>query len=278
MTTTPRQYVDFTGVKSRPRHIFKNEEQVAQAPDQTIVALRSAKGFSDQPKVALRSAKGFSHRQRVRDGEKLMSDTDTRVSIIVGVCQRDPDRWREFDAIYRPMLFAFLRKQRLNDFDANDVVQDIFVKLLDKIHTYDRSRYRFRSWLFAVAHNTLIDKARRRAAYKKAVQGWVVNVLRSTPSDSLRMAEEWVRLHRSKILAHALETVRARTSPRVWACFEQRLLRDRPGAEIAKELGFKSATVYANASHVLARVRAVCLEFDEDLTNDDDESGLSRRD
>jgi hypothetical protein len=35
-----------------------------------------------------------------------MSSADTRVSVIVGVCQRDPDRWREFDAIYRPILFC----------------------------------------------------------------------------------------------------------------------------------------------------------------------------
>ena len=237
----------------------------------------------DQPRmrdgsnVARRSAKGFSNKPRMRDGKTLMSDTDTRVSIIVGVCQRDPDRWREFDAIYRPMLLSFLRKQHLSESDASDVVQDIFVKLLDKIHSYKREKYRFRSWLFAVAHNTLIDKARRRAAHKKAVDGWVAHVLRSTPSDSLKMAEEWVRLHRSKILAHALATVRGNTSPRVWACFEQRLLLDRPGAEIAKELGCEPPTVYANAHRVLNKVRAICQEFDEDLTNDGD-FGLPRRD
>ena len=144
---------------------------------------------------------------RVNDGKKLMSNTDTRVSIIVGVCQGDPERWREFDAIYRPMLFAFLRKQRLNESDAEDVVQDIFVKLLDKIQTYDREKFRFRSWLFAVAHNALIDKARRRASYKKAIDGWAAEMLRSTASDSTKLAEAWVKHHREKILAHALETV-----------------------------------------------------------------------
>ena len=42
------------------------------------------------------------------------------------------------------------------------------MKLLGKIHTYDRAKCRFRSWLFSVAHHTLIDLARRRASYKKA--------------------------------------------------------------------------------------------------------------
>jgi RNA polymerase sigma-70 factor, ECF subfamily len=214
------------------------------------------------------------HHPRASDGRTIMSNSDTRGSLIFGVCQHDPERWREFDSIYRPILLAFLRKQRLNDSDANDVVQDIFVKLLNKIQTYDRKKYRFRSWLFSVAHNTLIDHARRRASQKKAADGWVLSVLQATPSDSVKMAEEWVKMHRMKILHHALKSVRDRTSARTWACFEQRLLRDRPGGEIAAELGLEASTVFVHASRVLKRVRTVCQEFDEDLTDDDD-SGLS---
>ena len=127
-----------------------------------------------------------------------MSNSETLVSLIVGVCQQDPERWRQFDAIYRPMLLAYLRKQGLNEFDANDVVQDIFVKLLGKIHTYDREKCKFRTWLFSVAHNTLIDHARRLASRKKALDGWVLNVLRATPSDSVRMEEEWTMMHRER--------------------------------------------------------------------------------
>jgi RNA polymerase sigma-70 factor (ECF subfamily) len=214
------------------------------------------------------------HHSRVSDGRKRMSNSETRGSVILGVCQHDPDRWREFDGIYRPMLMAFLRKQHLNDSDANDVIQETFIKLLAKIQTYDRTRCRFRSWLFSVTHHTLVDFARRRASRKKAVDGWVINVLRATPSDSVKMAEEWVKIHRMKILRHALKSIRSRTSATTWACFEQRLLRDRPGAEIAAELGLEASTVFVNASRVLKKVRAVCEEFDEDLTNDDD-SGLS---
>jgi RNA polymerase sigma-70 factor (ECF subfamily) len=197
--------------------------------------------------------------------------------VIHGVRQRDPERWREFDSIYRPMLLAFLHRQGLQHSEASDVVQEIFVKLLAKIQTYDRAKCKFRSWLFAVAHNTLVDRARRTASQKKAVEGWVANMLRSSASDSVTMAEEWVKLHRAKILMHALKSVRLRTSPRSWACFEQRLLRDRPGAEVAAELGLEPTTVFVNASRVLKRVRAVCQEFDEDLSDDFD-SNVPRRD
>ena len=161
----------------------------------------TAKLSSDAPVRA-------SYYQHVNAGHKLMSSSETLVSLIVGVCQQDPERWRQFDAIYRPMLMAYMRKQGLKEFDANDVVQDIFVKLLGKIHTYNREKCSFRSWLYSVAHNALIDHARRLASRKKALDGWVLNVLRATPSDSVRMEEEWTVMHRERILKHALKVVR----------------------------------------------------------------------
>jgi RNA polymerase sigma-70 factor, ECF subfamily len=209
----------------------------------------------------------------VHSGRQEMSGTDTRVSVIVGVCRQDPERWREFDAIYRPMVFAYLLKRGVQQSDAGDLVQDIFVKLFLKIGTYDRSRSTFRSWLFSIAHNALVDRARRRAAYTRAVDGWIVNVLGATPSDSQRMADEWRKIHRQKILEHALKTVRARTSTKAWRCFEDRMLHNRPAADTAAELGIEPGSVYVNCSRVLAQVRDVCNEFDEDIS-DGCESGM----
>jgi RNA polymerase sigma-70 factor (ECF subfamily) len=196
-----------------------------------------------------------------------MSNADTRVSVIVGVCRQDPERWREFDAIYRPILTAFLRKQGLEKPEANDVIQDVYVKLLSKIQTYDRAKCRFRTWLFTVAQRTLIDHARRRASYKRALDGWAAQVLKADPSESTRMEEQWTKIHREKILAHALKAVRARVSSRAWTCFQQRVLLNRPAAEIAAELKMEPSSVYVSVCRVMKRVREVCEEFDEDFSH-----------
>ena len=165
---------------------------------QQNVDFTSLKSSTDGYPVQETSSRGHVIATRVNGGHSAMSNSDTRGSVIFGVCQQDPERWREFDAIYRPMLFGFLRKQGLQEFEASDVVQDIFVKLLGKIQTYDREQCKFRTWLFAVAHNTLVDYARRRASQKKALDGWAGNMLRASASDSLKMAEEWVKLHRDE--------------------------------------------------------------------------------
>ncbi len=173
----------------------------------------------------------------VQSGHQLMSDTATLLSLIVGICEQDPKRWHQFNDIYRPMMMDYLRKRGLPPFAADDVVQDVFVKLLGKIATYDRTKCSFRSWLFTVVNNTLIDRARHRASEKKKLEGWVLNVLRATPSDSVKMEETWLTVHKERILKTALKTVRARVSARTWDCFMRRSFsrssgqRDRPRFE-----------------------------------------------
>ena len=200
-------------------------------------------------------------------GRKPMSNTNTQLSVIDGVCRQDAQRWREFDAIYRPILRAFLHNRGLPDSEASDVIQDVFVKLLGKINTYDRTQCRFRTWLFTIAQRTLIDHARRRASHDRALHGWAAQMLKPSPSDSVKMEEEWTVIHREKILKHALRVVRAQVSSKAWACFEHRLLKDRSAAEIACDLKIERNAVYVNACRVLKLVRTVCDDFDEDMSH-----------
>jgi len=200
-----------------------------------------------------------------------MTDTNTRVSVIMGVRQNDPDRWREFHAIYKPMLLSYLRKQGLSDSDAHDTAQDVFLRLIQKIGSYDRTRARFRSWLFSVARHALIDQARRRAAGERAREGWVQHMLSNNPDDGREMERLFDQVHREKILRHAVETVRGRSSRVAWTCFEQRLFRNRSGAEIAEELGISIESVHTHTCRTLKRIRAICEEYDEDLGHASDD-------
>jgi RNA polymerase sigma factor (sigma-70 family) len=192
-----------------------------------------------------------------------MSNTDTRVSVIAGVCENDPERWREFDTIYRPILLAYFAKRGFPESDASDVIQDIFVKLLGRIHSYDRSKCRFHTWLFTVTQHAMIDYVRRRKTRDKALKG----LLGAGPSDSVKMEEQFRKIHREKILGHALKVVRARVSSKAWACFERRVLGNRPAAKIAAELKIEPNAVYLHTFRVMKLVREVCGEFDEDTSH-----------
>lgn len=108
---------------------------------------------------------------------RLAAEMKTRSSVILGVRQRDPERWRQFDQIYRPILSAYFHKRNLNDHDTDELIQMIYFKLLFKIDTYDPARCRFRAWLFSVAHHQFIDWIRRRKSYDDKLKNWAAHML-----------------------------------------------------------------------------------------------------
>src|SRR4051794_13876791 len=96
---------------------------------------------------------------------------ETRTTLLRRV--RDPtdaDAWREFVTLYRPLLRAYVLKKGLAGSDADDVVQEVLVRLLKALPGFElaRRRARFRTWLWTVTSNALADgvgcRRRRDAA------------------------------------------------------------------------------------------------------------------
>ena len=59
-------------------------------------------------------------------------------------------------------LFGFVRgKVRTNE-DAEDILQDVFVKIWKNIDTYNTSKGRLYTWMLNIARNTSIDKLRSK--------------------------------------------------------------------------------------------------------------------
>jgi RNA polymerase sigma factor (sigma-70 family) len=194
----------------------------------------------------------------------------TRSTLLIRVRNpSDARAWGEFVALYEPLLMAYVRHMGLNAEDARDVVQEVFARLVKVLPEFelDRQRRRFRSWLWQICQSALGDWARQRRRQARAEDAWLDRLSSPrTPGESHR-DEEWERLHRHRILSFALETVRARSRPTSWACFERHLLRRRPSAEIAGELGLTVAAVNVNCSRILGRVRKLCVDHLEGLAD-----------
>jgi hypothetical protein len=57
------------------------------------------------------------------------------------VCQHDPERRRALDAIYCPILLAYLGGRGVNEFEANAVMHDAFVKMLGTTHSCEWTKW-----------------------------------------------------------------------------------------------------------------------------------------
>src|SRR4051794_10637138 len=84
---------------------------------------------------------------------------ETRQSLVArlkDVC--DDEAWREFVAIYEPIILRLMLRSGLQEFDARDVSQQVFAALAKDIEQWqpDGREGSFRRWLFQIAKNRVI--------------------------------------------------------------------------------------------------------------------------
>src|SRR5215469_15022702 len=98
---------------------------------------------------------------------EALPESGTRITLL-GRLRRDPTNqaaWAEFVDHYGAKIYAWCRKWNLQEADAQDVTQNVLLKLAQKLRefTYDPSRS-FRAWLKTLTHHAWSDyvEARRR--------------------------------------------------------------------------------------------------------------------
>jgi RNA polymerase sigma-70 factor (ECF subfamily) len=181
----------------------------------------------------------------------------------------DSQAWGEFVALYQPLLTAYLRRRGLGSEDTRDVVQDVLARLVKSLPDFElyRNRGRFRTWLWQVRQCALVDWARRRQRQSRAEDAWLRQLSESVPPSASDSDPHWGPMHRRRVLAFAVERVRARTRPTSWACFEGHVLQKKPSAEVARALGLSTNVVDVNCSRILDKIRTFCSEHLEELAD-----------
>ncbi len=84
-------------------------------------------------------------------------------SAIIALTLKSSDNFAHIIDRYENILFRYI--MRLWDFslaDAEDVLQEVFIKIYTHINEYDHS-LSFSSWVYRIAHNTTIDTFRKKS-------------------------------------------------------------------------------------------------------------------
>ncbi len=164
----------------------------------------------------------------------------------------DQAAWNRFVSLYSPLLFAFARRASMNDSDAADVVQDVFLVLMAELPglEYDGVRKNFRGWLKTITVNKCRERQRRRVVVSEGNESGLSGVV-----DDATVSKFWENEYQKHLIARALEIMQAEFEPTTWQACWQTTVKERPVADVAAELGITINAVYVARSRVLRRLR-----------------------
>ncbi len=138
----------------------------------------------------------------------------------------------------RPLLQYILRISHFPAERAEDILQEVFVKIWNNLSEYN-DQLKFSSWIYRITHNETISEFRKASARRELQQiDWDVSKIECLParidiSDDLN----------KKITAENISKILCMLSPQYRSVLILKFLEDRNYEEISEILGIPTGTV-----------------------------------
>jgi len=170
--------------------------------------------------------------------------------------------WKELIELYAPALrlFVKLRDSNLPDADVEDVVQEVFIKLVEVLRrqAYDNARGRFRAYLAVMVRRILVDRYRRRMSRPDMDAAAAIEELdreAASPDAGTILDVKWRLACHIAAERHVLE--KSAISDQSREVYRLSAVDGLSNAQIAKRLNLKENAVRRIKSRVAAMVEAI---------------------
>jgi RNA polymerase sigma-70 factor (ECF subfamily) len=182
----------------------------------------------------------------------------SRTSVtLLGRLSETPDdaaAWEAFVRRYGPKIYEWCRGWRLQEADAEDVTQNVLMRLAQKLRTfsYDASRS-FRGWLRTLTQHALSDflEAQKRLAPAGGALVEILGAVEAREDMLQRIEAEFDR----EILEAATVQVRLRVEPHTWEAFRLTAIEGMSGQAAAQQLGIRATSVFKAKLRVQAMLQ-----------------------
>jgi RNA polymerase sigma-70 factor (ECF subfamily) len=194
-------------------------------------------------------------------------DSGTRISLLGRLHKdpTDPAAWSELVEQYGGRIHAWCRRWGLQEADAQDVTQEVLLKLAKAMQTftYDPTRS-FRAWLKTLTNHALSNFLESRPRLGQGSgDSQVRQMLDSVEArqDLLqRLEEEFDR----ELLEVAMTRVRLRVAPQTWEAFRLTVLEGLSGAEAAEKIPMQVAQVFVAKRRVQKMLQEEVTRLQQD--------------
>ena len=196
----------------------------------------------------------------------MIETPQTRESLILRLpTAGDAAAWQEFATIYEPLVYRFARSRGLQDADARELVQDVFLAVAKAVSNWqpDANRGKFRTWLFRIARNQLISMLRKR---QPAVGTGKTSAMMSLQQVEMTNSEmdELETSYRKELFRVAAANIRDRVQPNTWQSFWWTCVEGRSIEAVARQLNLSRGAVYIARSRVLHQLRELIQTWEND--------------
>ena len=121
--------------------------------------------------------------------EYIVADDRTLASLVV---RGDDTAFEYLFDRYRDAIRRLFIQRTGNDDDADDLLQETFIKVYINIHRYSAD-YTFGQWIYTIARNTFIDFARKRQDDLSLDERFAIPVVSSAPTPEERVIRQQQR-------------------------------------------------------------------------------------
>ncbi|OGN89494.1 MAG: hypothetical protein A2Z74_02480 [Chloroflexi bacterium RBG_13_46_9] len=172
-----------------------------------------------------------------------MLGSDSAVSTTVGTAELFGDLYQQ----YLPRVYQYVNYRVGNRSEVEELTSKIFEKALSKFGSYDSRKASFSTWIFSIAHNTVIDYYRERSRKNKLANEIGKNPM--TPSTSVEEAmdrlEEIIKLRQCLLKLSQVEQ----------ELISLKYSGDMANREIAKITGYSESNVGTILCRAIRKLR-----------------------
>lgn len=122
------------------------------------------------------------------------------------VREKNPEYYEEIIGRYQGKLFAYLYRLIGEKEEAEDLLQDVFIKAFRNLKSYDTSR-KFSSWIYRIAHNEAVNHIKRKSLKRfiplESITSTKDKLEASSPEENPQMS--WIRKETSKEVDEAIK-------------------------------------------------------------------------
>lgn len=173
------------------------------------------------------------------------------------VARRDGEALAALYDLYAPRVFGVCLRILTERQLAEDILQEVFVRVWERAHLFEQSRGSVGAWLMGITRNICIDQLRRSQARPQAVEPQAGAGLDAPPFEEALpdlqadVAEQAAANERAALVRRAL----AALGPEQQLVIELSYFRGLTRREIAKKLDWPEGTVHTRARLALQNLR-----------------------